>query len=210
LPVVSENEFSDPKVGIAKDAPNIAPAADALARVRILEHSVLSVDLVLHLEVVRVGRSPVGIQGRSNLAAFRLNHPSTFGFSSWLLVHCGTTTSDRCRNRQSFDRRGPGNYALILRTCVRYFAGRDHLPQRDQQFNLRDKGDDHELADILAANTIAPNSEIGIRCKGLMKLSRGGIAPLLFPNARGGRLSADGMAYILARHLAIAGTLAHP
>src|ERR1700720_1244869 len=91
LPVVSEDEFSDPEVASAEDAPhgealharlcearrlNIAPAADALARLRILEHGVLSVNLVLQLEVIRVGCSPVGIQCRSNLPVFHFNLPS--------------------------------------------------------------------------------------------------------------------------------------
>src|ERR1700730_19413285 len=93
LPVVSEDEFGDPEVASAEDAPhgealharlcearrlNIAPAADALARLRILEHCVLSVNLVLHLEVVRVGRSPVEIQSRSNLPIFHLSLPSHY------------------------------------------------------------------------------------------------------------------------------------
>src|SRR5260370_38535931 len=56
----------------------MAPAADALARLRILEHGVLPVDLVLHLEVVRIGRRPVEIQSRSNLPAFHLNLPSRY------------------------------------------------------------------------------------------------------------------------------------
>ena len=55
---------------------NIAPAADALARLRILEHRVLSVNLVLRLEVVRVGCGPVEIQSRSNLTVFHLDLPS--------------------------------------------------------------------------------------------------------------------------------------
>src|ERR1700730_11104448 len=91
LPVVSKDEFSDPEVGSAEDAPhgealharlcearrlNIAPAADALGRLRILKHSVLSVDLVFQLEVIRVGYSPVGIQCRSNLPVFHFNLPS--------------------------------------------------------------------------------------------------------------------------------------
>src|SRR6185437_11743043 len=91
LPVVGQDEFSDPEVAGAEDARhgealhvrlcdagrlNIAPAADALARLRILEHGVLPVNLVLHLEVVRVGRSPVEIQGRSNLAVFHRNRSS--------------------------------------------------------------------------------------------------------------------------------------
>src|SRR4029077_3960488 len=62
-------------LGVARRL-NMAPAADALARLRILEHGVLPVDLVLHLEVVRVGGSPVKIQGRSNFPVFHLAPPS--------------------------------------------------------------------------------------------------------------------------------------
>src|SRR5437773_2755268 len=84
-PVVGEYEFSDPEVGSAEDPPhcealsvrlskarrlNIAPAADALARLRILEHRVLSVNLVLRLEVVGVGGGPMAIQGRSDVMVF--------------------------------------------------------------------------------------------------------------------------------------------
>ena len=35
-----------------------------------LEHRGLSVDLVLRLEIVRIGSSPVAIQSRSNLSVF--------------------------------------------------------------------------------------------------------------------------------------------
>src|SRR5205085_5561975 len=76
-PVVGEYEFSDPEVGSAEDPPhcealaarlskagrlNFAPAADALARLRVLEHRILSVNLVLRLEVIRIGGGPVAIQ----------------------------------------------------------------------------------------------------------------------------------------------------
>ena len=45
----------------------MAPAAHALARLRIFQHGVLAVDLVLDLEVVGVGRRPVEIQSRANV-----------------------------------------------------------------------------------------------------------------------------------------------
>src|SRR5579872_202919 len=65
-PVVSEDEFGDPKVARADDPPdrealpvrlrsarglNVAAPADALARLRIFERRVLAVDLMLRLEV---------------------------------------------------------------------------------------------------------------------------------------------------------------
>jgi hypothetical protein len=54
---------------------NVAPAADALARLRVLEHRILSVNLMLCLEVVGVGGGPVAIQGRSDVVVFHLDLP---------------------------------------------------------------------------------------------------------------------------------------
>src|SRR5208282_1893265 len=84
-------EFSDPEVGSAEYPPyceplsarlskarrlNVAPAADALARLRVLEHRILSVNLVLSLKVVGVGGGPVAIQDRSDVVVFHLDLPS--------------------------------------------------------------------------------------------------------------------------------------
>src|SRR6266436_132453 len=75
LPVVGEDEFSDPEIGSAEYPPhreaflvrlretgclNVMPTTDALPRLRILEHCVLLVNLMLRLEVVRVGGRPSG------------------------------------------------------------------------------------------------------------------------------------------------------
>src|SRR5262249_11037145 len=91
LPVVGEDEFSDPEVGSAEYPPhceaflvwlretrrlNVMPTTDALPRLRILEHCVLLVNLMLRLEVVRVGGGPVAIQSCSNIPVFHLNLPS--------------------------------------------------------------------------------------------------------------------------------------
>jgi hypothetical protein len=54
---------------------NPPPPADALARLRIFEHRVLSVNLVLSLEVVRIGGGPVAIQSRSDLSVFHIKSP---------------------------------------------------------------------------------------------------------------------------------------
>ena len=59
----------------ARDDLNLPPPADALARLRVLEHRVLSVNLVLSLEVVGVGGGPVAIQSRSNLSVFHIKSP---------------------------------------------------------------------------------------------------------------------------------------
>src|SRR5437763_4317538 len=91
LPVIGQDIFSDPEVARADYPPHceafpvrlrrarradLAPAANALARLRIFEHRVLPVNLVLRLEIVRIGRSPVAIQSRSNLSAFHIKSPS--------------------------------------------------------------------------------------------------------------------------------------
>src|ERR1700746_3103986 len=55
---------------------NLPPPADALARLRIFEQRVLSVNLVLRLGVVRIGGGPVAIQGRFDVVVFHLDLPS--------------------------------------------------------------------------------------------------------------------------------------
>src|SRR3954447_7095539 len=67
LAVIREDEFRDPEVAPADDAAHrealrvrlrgargldVVPAPDALARLRVLEHSVLSVNVVLNVEVI--------------------------------------------------------------------------------------------------------------------------------------------------------------
>jgi len=52
---------------------NVALAAYALARLRVLEHRILSINLVLSLEVVGVGGGPAAIQGRSDVVVFHLD-----------------------------------------------------------------------------------------------------------------------------------------
>src|SRR5580700_3989844 len=91
LPVVCEDEFSNPEVGSTEYPPhreaflvrlcetrclNVVPTADALPRLRILEHCVLLVNLMLRREIVRVGGGPVAIQSCSNLPVFHLDLPS--------------------------------------------------------------------------------------------------------------------------------------
>jgi len=81
--VVREDELGDPEVARAEDAPHrealgtrlrdarrldVVPALDALARLRVLEQCVLSVDVVLDIEVIRIGGSPVAIECFSNLS----------------------------------------------------------------------------------------------------------------------------------------------
>jgi hypothetical protein len=46
------------------------------ARLRVLEHCILSVNLVLRLEIVHVGGGPVAMQRRSDVVVFHLDLPS--------------------------------------------------------------------------------------------------------------------------------------
>src|SRR3984885_9094866 len=83
--VVCKNEFADPKVARTEYAPhckallvrlrstrrlNIAPAADPLAGLRILEHGIVVINLVLGLEIIGVRGGPVAIQSRANVLVF--------------------------------------------------------------------------------------------------------------------------------------------
>jgi hypothetical protein len=54
---------------------NVTSATDALARLRIFEHGVLPINIVLCLKVIRVGGSPMKVQGRSNLELFHITSP---------------------------------------------------------------------------------------------------------------------------------------
>src|SRR5450755_505341 len=80
--VIREDELRDPEVARADDAPHlealgarlrdarsmdIVPALDALARLRVLEQCVLSVYVVLDIEGISIGGSPVAIECLSNL-----------------------------------------------------------------------------------------------------------------------------------------------
>jgi len=88
--VIAQDILGDPEVARADDPPhseafpvrlcgarrlNLQPAADTLAGLRIFEHCVLSVNLVLGLEVAHVRGSPVSIQSSSNLSVFHIGSP---------------------------------------------------------------------------------------------------------------------------------------
>src|SRR5579864_2378589 len=100
--LVCKIEFSDPKVGSTEYAPhlkallvrlrttrclNIAPSADPLPGLRVLEHCIIVVNLVLCLEIIRVRGGPVAIQSRPNVPLF---------------VHC--LLSHRSAGRRAGDR----------------------------------------------------------------------------------------------------------
>src|SRR6516164_911748 len=81
LPVVQDDVFADPQTTGPDYAPDfealsiwlqgpggldIASPTDPLARLRIFQHRVVSVDLVLQFEIVGIGRGPVLVQRRAD------------------------------------------------------------------------------------------------------------------------------------------------
>jgi hypothetical protein len=81
-PVIAKNILSHPQITGANNPPhlksfpvrlrlprqlNFPPPPNALARLRIFEHRIVAVNQMLRLKVIRIRRSPVQIQSRSNL-----------------------------------------------------------------------------------------------------------------------------------------------
>src|SRR5947209_69504 len=77
--VIAQHEFGDPEIAAADDPPdrkalvvrlngsallNVLPAADALARLRIIEHGILAVDFMFGFEIAGVRSFPVALQRR--------------------------------------------------------------------------------------------------------------------------------------------------
>src|SRR5262249_942271 len=92
LPVVGQDEFSDPEVGSTEYPPqrkpflvllaertclSLSPAAVASARLPFLAPRVLSVNPIPGFEVIPVGGGPVALERRSNPAFFRLKSSSS-------------------------------------------------------------------------------------------------------------------------------------
>jgi hypothetical protein len=82
LPIVSEDEFGHPEIGSTNNSThrkslvvrlrhsrrlNSVAAANPLARLRILKHRVLSVNLMFGIEIVGVRGRPVALQSGSNV-----------------------------------------------------------------------------------------------------------------------------------------------
>src|SRR4051812_9452941 len=76
-PVIAKYEFCDPKIAAAYNSLhlktllvwldeaallNVAPAADPLARLWVIKHSILSVNFMLEIEVTHVGSIPMALQ----------------------------------------------------------------------------------------------------------------------------------------------------
>src|SRR5450432_120151 len=77
--VIAQYEFSDPEIAAADHSPdrkalfvrleepallNVAPAADPLARLRIIKHGILAIDFMFDREVARVRSIPMALQRR--------------------------------------------------------------------------------------------------------------------------------------------------
>src|SRR5712675_1478662 len=89
--VIGEHEFSDPEIAAADNAPdrksllvwldgsallNVVPAADPLARLRVIKHGILAVDFMFGLEIARVRSIPMALQRRPHGSIVHLNLPA--------------------------------------------------------------------------------------------------------------------------------------
>src|ERR1700688_2343909 len=99
--VIAKYEFGDPEIAAADNSPdrktllvrldesallNVVPAADPLARLRIVKHGILAVDFMFDLEIGRVRKSPMALQRPPHGSIIHLNSPTcASGF------HFGTT-----------------------------------------------------------------------------------------------------------------------
>src|SRR3979490_1529109 len=88
--VIGQYEFSDPEIAAADNSPdrktlvvwldesallNVVPAADPLARLRIVKHRILAVNFMLDLEIARVRRIPMVLQRLPHGSIIHLNLP---------------------------------------------------------------------------------------------------------------------------------------
>src|SRR4051812_4029062 len=88
--VIGKHEFSDPEIAAADnsadrktlpvwlDEPallNVVPAADPLARLRIIKHGILAVDFMFDLEIACVRSIPMALQCRPHGSIIHLNLP---------------------------------------------------------------------------------------------------------------------------------------
>src|SRR5439155_1458398 len=90
--VIGEHEFSDPEIAAADNSLdrktllvwldesallNVVPAADPLARLRIIKHSILAVDFMFDLEIARVRSIPMALQRHPHGSIIHLDLPPT-------------------------------------------------------------------------------------------------------------------------------------
>src|SRR4051794_19344897 len=108
--VIGKYEFSDPEIAAADNSPdrktllvwldesallNVVPAADPLARLRVIEHSILAVDFMFDIEIARVRSIPMALQRHPHGSIIHLNLPPTLpAINSGPLIHCGVRYSE--------------------------------------------------------------------------------------------------------------------
>src|SRR5580704_13697830 len=89
--VIGKYEFSNPEIAAADNSPdrktllvwldepallNVVPAADPLARLRVIKHRILAIDFMFGREVVRVRGIPMALQRRPHGSIVHLTLPS--------------------------------------------------------------------------------------------------------------------------------------
>src|SRR3984893_12440872 len=92
--VIAKHEFSDPEIAAADNSPdrkallvrldgsallNVAPAADPLARLRILKHGIRAVDFMFDVEITRIRSIPMALQRRPRGSLIHLRSPDMRG-----------------------------------------------------------------------------------------------------------------------------------
>src|SRR3984893_8533273 len=120
--VIGKYEFSDPEIAAADNSPdrkallvwldesallNVVPAADPLARLRIIEHGILAVDFMFDLEIARIRSIPMPLQRHPHGSIIHLNLPYVFRLSS------GPLNSLCCTLFQNV-----GSYCRLRQWCV--------------------------------------------------------------------------------------------
>src|SRR3979490_391570 len=88
--VIGKYEFSNPEIAAADNSPdrktllvwldestllNVVPAANPLARLRIIKHRILAVDFMFDLEIARVRSIPMALQRHPHGSIIHLNLP---------------------------------------------------------------------------------------------------------------------------------------
>src|SRR6202163_506053 len=115
--VIGKHEFSDPEIAAADNSAdrktllvgldesallNVVPAADPLARLRIVKHSILAVDFMFDLEIARVRRIPMALQRRPHGSIIHLSLPPALpGIISGPPNSFGRRDPSASRNRAS-------------------------------------------------------------------------------------------------------------
>src|SRR6478672_11940802 len=105
--VIGQYEFTDPEIAAADNAPDrktllvgldgsallkVVPAADPLARLWIIKHGILAVDVMFDLEIARVRSIPMALQRRPHGSIIHLNLPPAlsgyhFGTAEFIVLY---------------------------------------------------------------------------------------------------------------------------